>query len=193
MRPVSLLLLLLATAVALGACGGADDPEAALKAACKRQIEEVKGEVGGGGAIAGSTKDADEAERLSECAGQPSLTAAGDETATGGKDGATGSDAGGMQPATGDEKPADGAATGDAKIDPAARELFVSKCGTCHTLADAGTSAEVGPNLDELDPDTKRVRDQIASGGGGGIMPANLLEGDDADAVAAYVDAASGN
>lgn len=29
------------------------------------------------------------------------------------------------------------------------KTLFTQQCGTCHTLADAGTTAEVGPNLDE--------------------------------------------
>jgi cytochrome c2 len=28
------------------------------------------------------------------------------------------------------------------------KELFVSKCGSCHTLADAGTTGKVGPDLD---------------------------------------------
>src|SRR3954464_2950271 len=29
------------------------------------------------------------------------------------------------------------------------KQLFVSKCGSCHTLARAGTKGTVGPNLDE--------------------------------------------
>jgi cytochrome c oxidase subunit II len=29
------------------------------------------------------------------------------------------------------------------------KTLFTQQCGTCHALADAGTTAEVGPNLDE--------------------------------------------
>jgi cytochrome c oxidase subunit 2 len=29
------------------------------------------------------------------------------------------------------------------------KTLFAQQCGTCHTLADAGTTAEVGPDLDE--------------------------------------------
>jgi mono/diheme cytochrome c family protein len=34
--------------------------------------------------------------------------------------------------------------------DPAqGKKLFVEKCGSCHTLADAGTQGTIGPNLDE--------------------------------------------
>ncbi|MGE5274486.1 MAG: c-type cytochrome [Verrucomicrobiota bacterium] len=34
--------------------------------------------------------------------------------------------------------------------DPArGKQLFTQKCGSCHTLADAGTQGKVGPNLDE--------------------------------------------
>ena len=28
------------------------------------------------------------------------------------------------------------------------KELFVKGCGSCHTLADAGTTGTIGPNLD---------------------------------------------
>ena len=29
------------------------------------------------------------------------------------------------------------------------KELFVEKCGQCHTLGDAGTQGVIGPNLDD--------------------------------------------
>ena len=29
------------------------------------------------------------------------------------------------------------------------KKLFVEKCGSCHTLADAGTQGKIGPNLDD--------------------------------------------
>jgi mono/diheme cytochrome c family protein len=94
------------------------------------------------------------------------------------------------------------------------RALFVEKCGSCHRLADAGTSGTIGPDLDAAfsgprsegyEESTIRsvVRGQIAyptvdpvgiieSPDGGEPqrargMPANLVTGDDADAVAAYV------
>ena len=65
--------------------------------------------------------------------------------------------------------------------------LGASACGGCHTLADAGTSGAVGPNLDESMPDNELVLDRVTNGQGG--MPAfssTLTEQQIAD-VAAYV------
>ena len=86
--------------------------------------------------------------------------------------------------------------------------LFIEKCGQCHTLADAGTRGVIGPNLDDafrrsridgLGEATIRsvVRGQIdypvvAPNTGSPGMPADLLEGEDADAVASYVAAVAG-
>ena len=56
------------------------------------------------------------------------------------------------------------------KGDPAkGKALFVANCGSCHTLADAGTSGTVGPNLDDLKPNYQAVTAQITNGGG--VMP----------------------
>jgi mono/diheme cytochrome c family protein len=41
-----------------------------------------------------------------------------------------------------------GLATGAGDQDNG-RKLFVAKCGGCHTLADAGTTGTIGPNLDD--------------------------------------------
>jgi mono/diheme cytochrome c family protein len=76
-------------------------------------------------------------------------------------------------------------------------------CGTCHTLANAGTVGTVGPNLDTtfgivraqgFDVSTIRdvVRGQIAypeteTAEGTTGMPANLITGQDARDVADYV------
>jgi cbb3-type cytochrome c oxidase subunit III len=48
--------------------------------------------------------------------------------------------------------------------------LFESNCGTCHVLADAGTSGTIGPNLDQAKPSLQKAITQITNGGGG--MPA---------------------
>jgi plastocyanin len=89
------------------------------------------------------------------------------------------------------------------------KEQFVAKCGSCHTLARAGTTGVTGPNLDEAfqraridgfgqdtfegvvhrqilhpairpqhDPETKKELP---------LMPPNLVTGEDAEDVAAYV------
>jgi mono/diheme cytochrome c family protein len=70
------------------------------------------------------------------------------------------------------------------------RDLFASTCGTCHTLAAAGTTGTVGPNLDDLKPDQATV--QAAIQNGPGAMPANLLTGAQAQQVAAFVAASAG-
>jgi mono/diheme cytochrome c family protein len=45
--------------------------------------------------------------------------------------------------------------------------LFQSNCGSCHVLADAGTSGTIGPNLDQARPTLQRAITQITNGGGG--------------------------
>jgi len=66
--------------------------------------------------------------------------------------------------------------------------IFTQSCGTCHTLADAGTNGQVGPSLDELKPDKQRVLSAIEKGGlGTGTMPANIVTGKEAEAVSEYV------
>jgi mono/diheme cytochrome c family protein len=83
------------------------------------------------------------------------------------------------------------------------RILFVEKCGVCHAMAQAGTSAQIGPNLDDAFAAAR------AAGEGGdtveGVvkaqveyprpsnsdpavsMPADVVSGQDLDDVAAYV------
>ncbi len=80
--------------------------------------------------------------------------------------------------------------------DPVAgKEVFLgaSSCGGCHTLADAGTTGAVGPNLDETKPSYELALDRVTNGQGG--MPsfsATLSEQQLAD-VAAYVSPAAGS
>jgi YVTN family beta-propeller protein len=80
------------------------------------------------------------------------------------------------------------AATGSkAAAAPQGKQIFVSNCGGCHTLARAGTTGSVGPNLGELKPDAATVKTTVT--GGAGTMPAfkDTLSGAEIDAVAAFV------
>ena len=81
-------------------------------------------------------------------------------------------------------------AFGDAA---AGKPLFTSKCGACHTLKDAGTSGQVGPDLDQSAKakDPQAVYDQITKNAVP-PMPLNVVTGDDAKNVAAYVASVSG-
>ena len=72
------------------------------------------------------------------------------------------------------------------------KDVFTTNCGGCHTLADAGTSGAIGPNLDEAKPDAATVKAYVRGGGGG--MPAfgDRLSNAEIDAVAAYVSSVAG-
>ncbi|HEX2071689.1 MAG TPA: c-type cytochrome [Thermoleophilaceae bacterium] len=97
-------------------------------------------------------------------------------------------------------------ASGCGREDPdlvAGKQLFVEKCGACHTLARAGTTGVNGPNLDEAFGPARRqglgegtvegvTADQIATPLRNSGMPAKLVTGEDADDVAAYVAAVAG-
>ena len=88
------------------------------------------------------------------------------------------------------------------------KELFTAKCGSCHTLADAGTKGTIGPNLDDAFAESRRnglgestfvqvVRDQIAysieqTSTGAPGMPQNLVTGQDAIDVSTYVASVAG-
>lgn len=73
------------------------------------------------------------------------------------------------------------------------RELFATNCGSCHTLSAAETSGTTGPNLDDLQPDQQQVLAAITNGGtGSGAMPAGLLQGQEAEGVAAFVAGSAG-
>ena len=96
------------------------------------------------------------------------------------------------------------------------QQLFTQKCGACHTLQAAGTSGTIGPNLDNaFAADVAQgypqssienvVLDQIRLGSGELAtytnnkkltpqtpMPANIVTGQDAIDVAAYVASVAG-
>ncbi|MEX2106572.1 MAG: c-type cytochrome [Solirubrobacterales bacterium] len=83
------------------------------------------------------------------------------------------------------------------------RTLFVQNCGTCHTLAQAGTTAQIGPDLDHAfaaarevgeNDDTVEgiVKAQVENprpenGNPAASMPAEIVSGQDLDDIAAYV------
>lgn len=96
----------------------------------------------------------------------------------------------------GAESPAEGETTGEAPAaagDPeAGKEVFAASCGACHTLADAGTSGAVGPNLDQTKPSLELTLDRVTNGKG--AMPSfkgQLDEKQIAD-VSAYVSSVAG-
>jgi mono/diheme cytochrome c family protein len=86
---------------------------------------------------------------------------------------------------------------GPAPVPPAAtaKELFVQNCSGCHTLADAGTTGKVGPDLDQTKPTRERALAMLENGGGGGlgVMPSfkGTFSPVQLQAVADYVSVAS--
>jgi len=69
------------------------------------------------------------------------------------------------------------------------KNLFSKTCATCHSLKAVNARGVTGPDLDNIGEVTeKRILDAIKNGGTGQRkMPANLLQGENAEAVAAYV------
>ncbi len=79
--------------------------------------------------------------------------------------------------------------------DPVAgKDVFLSAggCGSCHTLADAGATGTVGPNLDAASPPVDRVVDRVTNGAG--VMPPfkDTLSEQQIQDVAAYVSSVAG-
>ena len=85
------------------------------------------------------------------------------------------------------------------------RELFGEHCGVCHTLAATNAIGKVGPDLDTLQPPSQLVLDTINNGClqdpppnsnetclGYGTMPSGILQGRQAQDVAAFVGKVAG-
>ena len=97
---------------------------------------------------------------------------------------------------------ASGCGTTTASVDRG-RVLFVQNCGTCHQMAQAGTTAQVGPNLDDAFAAARAVgeegetiegivKSQVenprpSNGDPVVSMPADIVSGQDLEDVAAYV------
>ena len=75
-------------------------------------------------------------------------------------------------------------------------EVYNNKamCGTCHVLKAAGSTGDIGPDLDSLKPSEEQVKGVVTEGLG--VMPAfgeeGLLTSEDIDAVSYYVANSSG-
>ena len=69
------------------------------------------------------------------------------------------------------------------------KNIFLEKgnCATCHALDDAGSTGDIGPNLNQIKPDIGRVILSVTNGIG--VMPAyeGLLSSKEIEAVAKYV------
>ena len=72
------------------------------------------------------------------------------------------------------------------------KSIFTASCGSCHTLADAGTAGTVGPNLDDSKPSKELAVDRVTNGQG--AMPAfeGQLSPEQIEAVAEYVASVAG-
>ena len=93
----------------------------------------------------------------------------------------------------GSTTPSGGGGGGAQTANAEGKLIFQQNCGTCHTLSDAGTNGQVGPPLDQVKPDKQRVVNAIKKGGlGSGTMPANIVTGKEAQAVADYVSSVAG-
>jgi len=70
-------------------------------------------------------------------------------------------------------------------------EVYNNKamCGTCHILKAAGSTGDIGPDLDSLKPSEEQVKGVVTEGLG--VMPAfgeeGLLTSEEIDAVSYYV------
>src|SRR5215208_5035502 len=74
------------------------------------------------------------------------------------------------------------------------KQLFAESCAACHNLDAVNARGVTGPDLDKIGKVTPpRIISAIRIGGTGqGRMPAKLLQGEDAKAVATYVSAVAG-
>ena len=69
------------------------------------------------------------------------------------------------------------------------KEVFLGSgnCAACHTLSDAGSIGEIGPNLNQIRPQVQTILMSVRNGIG--VMPAmeGILSDEEIEAVAHYV------
>ena len=69
------------------------------------------------------------------------------------------------------------------------KNVFLNKanCAACHTLADAKSNGQIGPNLDQIKPEMMRVLNAVTMGIG--VMPAfeDILTKEEIESVSHYV------
>jgi mono/diheme cytochrome c family protein len=105
--------------------------------------------------------------------------------------------------ALGKEGDQDAATVKVASRDEEGKELFANNCGTCHTLAAAGSDGVVGPDLDERFAPSGTNSAQSYEGNAAtvmlavtcgiqGRMPQGILEEEEAKQVAQFVAAYAG-
>ena len=75
------------------------------------------------------------------------------------------------------------------------KDVFLNKavCSACHTLADAGSNSQIGPNLNEIRPDKMTIMNVVTNGIG--VMPPyeGQLTQEEIEAVAHYVSTSATN
>ena len=73
------------------------------------------------------------------------------------------------------------------------KEVFLEagNCAACHTLSDAGSIAEIGPNLNQIRPQVQTILMSVRNGIG--VMPAmeGILTDEEIEAVAHYTSVAA--
>lgn len=74
---------------------------------------------------------------------------------------------------------------GPASVD--GEVVFTDNCGSCHTLAKAGTSGTTGPNLDDTSLDAAAIEGIVRNGSGGMPSLGDKLSDEEIDAVARFV------
>ena len=85
--------------------------------------------------------------------------------------------------------------TQTAGSDPVGKEIFLGTagCASCHTLADAGASGTIGPNLDATKPSVELAVERVTNGAGAMPSFADTLSAEQIQEVATYVSAAAGS